>query len=217
MGFLHKGMSRRRLKSEGTPADAEILDIRFTNTSDTHGPIAAVKLAVRSPAGRVFEVDAKINASIPNPPQVGQVIPIRYDPEHPSTLIWDQERGELEHQQAVDARRQAAFGAQRVGPAEATSTEPAALLNHAEVINTSGADPSTALEKLARARDQGLITDEQLEMAKRRVEDIVANPVAAQSSDVAERLQRLDQLRQQRLVTDDEYAAARREILGPSS
>jgi hypothetical protein len=110
MGILRKGMSRRQLKAGGTRADAEILDIEYTNTNNTHGPIFAVKLAVRGPGGDAFETDGKINASIPDPPQPGQVIPIIYDPDHPASLMWDPDEGKRRHDEEVEARRRAALG-----------------------------------------------------------------------------------------------------------
>jgi hypothetical protein len=116
MGFLRKGMSRRQLGREGTRAEAEIIEIRYTNTNNTHGPIFAVKLVVRPPSGEPFETDGKINASIPNPPVPGQVIPIIYDPEHPSSLMWDEDAGKREDQEAVEARRREAF--ERAGGSE---------------------------------------------------------------------------------------------------
>jgi hypothetical protein len=104
-------MSRRQLERDGAGADAEIIDIQYTNTRNTHGPLFAVKLAVHAANGRVFEVDAKINASISDPPQPAEIIPVRYDPKHPSSLIWDEEEGRRRHEQAVEARRADALGA----------------------------------------------------------------------------------------------------------
>jgi hypothetical protein len=208
VGLLHKGMSRRQLERDGTRGDAEIIDIRFTNTSNTHGPVFAVKLAVHAPDGRVFETEGKINASIPSPPSPGQVIPIRYDPKRPSSLIWDEQEGQRQHEQAVEARRAAALG----------STEVTA--GGVQVVNASGADAATVIEKLARARDQGVISDKQFAEAKRQVESggagsasAAAAPGPAEAASVAERLQRLEQLRQQQLLSDEEYSAERKRIL----
>jgi hypothetical protein len=110
VGLFRKGMSRRQLERKGRRADAEVIDIGYTNTRNTHGPVFAVKLVVRSPGGRAFEIDGKINASISSPPQPGETIPIRYDPDHPSSLIWDEEEAGRRHEQAVEARRRAALG-----------------------------------------------------------------------------------------------------------
>jgi hypothetical protein len=110
VGLFSKGMSRRKLLREGVQADAEIIDIRYTNTNDTHGPLHAVKLIVRGPDGRPFEVDSKINASLSSPPVPGQVIPIRYDPQRPARLVFDEDVASARHDQDVEARRRAAMG-----------------------------------------------------------------------------------------------------------
>jgi hypothetical protein len=207
VGLFHKGMSRKQLKREGTRAEAEILDIHYTGTRENHGPIFAVKLAVRRPTKSPFEVDAKINASMVNPPRPGQVIPILYDPDHPSALIWDEEEGERRDEQAVESRRQAAFGA------TTSSSGGETVLSRVEVVNASGADPATVLEKLAQLKDQGLITDEQFKAAQTQVDGQAPSASASESPDINERLQRLEQLRAQNLVTDEEYAAQRSRIL----
>jgi|SRR5262247_1852269 len=110
VGLFRTGMGRQRLQREGIPGDATIIDIRYTNARNMYGPVFAVKLAVRAADGAVFEIDAKINASMVNPPVPGQVIPVRYDPGHPSSLIWDEEEANRRHQQVVENRRAQIMG-----------------------------------------------------------------------------------------------------------
>ena len=105
-GLFRRSMGRGWLQREGTPGDGTIIDIRYTNSRTTYGPVFAVKLAIRAPDGAVFEIDAKIDASMVNPPVPGQVIPVRYDPGHPSNLIWDEEEANRRHQQVVENRRE---------------------------------------------------------------------------------------------------------------
>jgi hypothetical protein len=103
-------MSRRQLLRDGVQADAEIIDIRYTNTANTHGPLFDVKLVVTGGDGRRFEIDGQLNASMVDPPTPGQLVPIRYDPQHPSRLVFDQRVADERREQLVDQRRRDALG-----------------------------------------------------------------------------------------------------------
>jgi len=93
---------------------------------------------------------------------------------------------------------------------------PAAAAGGVQIVNASGADPATVLAKLATLKEQGLLSQEQLEQATSQLQGQAAPtvaPAATPGATVEERLKRLQHLHDSGTINDGEFADERRRIL----
>lgn len=89
-----------------------------------------------------------------------------------------------------------------------------------QVINASGADPASVLEKLGRLREQGLMSEAQLRQAQQQLDGSALSSLPSEPTQTGEsaevlqkRLQNLEQLRASGVVDQEEYAKQRKRIL----
>jgi hypothetical protein len=148
--------------------------------------------------GRQIQSTGQVLATLWNKPSVGSQLHIRYDAADPDDWTWSNE------------------DAEPVAPADGATPLPAGYqvsYGDVQVVNASGADPASVIEKLERLRAQGLITDQQLQAAQSQISDAPQRAPGNPTDSTADRLRQLDQLRDQRLVSDAEYEEQRRRLL----
>lgn len=167
-------------------------------------------LDVSPPDGEPFRTETKLNLlgfdqELRNliPPSVGETLDVECDAKSQKVqVLVDPAHDRRVREQTRDGDWQATLNAQP------SDTPP---VQSVQVVNASGADPGTVLEKLERVKAQGLISQAQFDAAKAQLEG-AAPPVQAPGT-TEERLRQLDQLHSQHLISDAEHATERKRIL----
>jgi hypothetical protein len=205
----------RKLLKHGLPAHARVVE--FEPTKMYAGPIndlqvCKVTIEFEAQGGRVVRADGRIPIYIRDVRDwmVGEhSFHIRYDPHDPTKWTYSEKETDEAWRQAASGRNDPAPA---FDPGQISLADLGQVFSGVQVVNASGADPASVIEKLARVRDQGLISQAQFEAAQRQVEGTPASPVSPDAG-VAERLKQLDALHDQHLVSDEEYSAERKRIL----
>jgi hypothetical protein len=189
------------LIANGVHAIARLVEFNPTGAQSPTRLLRVCEVAIEfeTQDGRTIQAKGKVWMKAAQLDQwtVGHPLHIRYDPNDPNHWA----ASEPDAEAAASSRGQ-----------DRPSAAPGAELGGVQVVNASGDDPYTVIQKLARIRDQGLISAEQFEAAKRQVEG-GAGTAPVQGSSVTDRLHQLDQLHNQSLITDEEYMAERQRIL----
>ncbi len=84
--LLKRDPGPERLLTEGEAASAEVLAIRDTGATLNNNPLVTLTLRVRPRYGSSFQVETKTVVSRVAIPRPGDVIHVRYDPDHPQDV-----------------------------------------------------------------------------------------------------------------------------------
>jgi hypothetical protein len=188
-------------RKNGLTAAARIVEVGIPSQGPGRGVDQKITADVtNAETGEVVRLTSKLWSNSAS--SVGEILSVRWSPKRdyfvrygPSTVPKDEW---LRDQNAPAVQAPPGVAAEVVGGVQ--------------LVNASGLDPASVLEKLASAKQQGLISDDQFEQAKRQLQSAGA-PTPAPAGGIQERLQRLERLRDDGTVNEQEYAEERRRIL----
>ena len=191
-GLIARAASRaRHLQRTGKRGTAVVLDVDDTGVTVNNNPRVRLKLRVQPEDGSEFEVETKKVVSRLTIPQPGMLLAVRYDPENPKNLVFDDADGDgreagMPASDQVEAMVRQALAAKRITGARQDEAVRDALAqlergNHSidlrhytrgdrggEPANET-VDPLDRLKKLAELRDSGVLTESEFEVQKAKI------------------------------------------------
>ncbi|HEX4109720.1 MAG TPA: SHOCT domain-containing protein [Solirubrobacteraceae bacterium] len=185
---------KKKLYAEGAQTEGLVVGAAPSKDPGWYWYTVRVKL----PDGSTTEIRASNDGFALD---VGDIVPVRYDPSNHSKVVLDVPLLKMRYKQA-EAAQQAQFDAQLAHMGEPGSPAPG----------------GPAAQALAGLGDLGDLKAQILQMAEQSPGSVIdlrsSQPPAEQASDPLDRLAKLADLKQQGVLTDAEFTAAKVKILG---
>jgi hypothetical protein len=205
------GRHHRDDPSLSAKAHAEILEVDATRVAVTITPSPVVanteqmwklKLRVMPDGADPFDVDVEQLLPQLEPPRVGQVVPVVFDPDDHSKVAFDRD-------QTAQASAVAEMIESRLDPQQAATLRQVTGGSVQDLISEAMADPqgfAARMKEKAEAAHASAIAQAKTAMAQ-------GGP-AAVAEDPVDKLAKLADLRDKGVVTNEEFEAQKKRILG---